>query len=110
MAKRLYVGNLVFSITSTDLRTLFAEHGVVQSAQVQIDRETGKSRGFGFVEMDNDDEAETAIAKLDGSEHRNRRLNVNEAQAKVPQRDPRGGGPRPARSGRREGPPSSGRF
>ena len=106
MAKRLYVGNLVFSVTSTDLRDLFAEHGAVQSAQVQVVRETGRSRGFGFVEMDNDGEAEAAVAQIDGSEFRGRRLNVNEAQPKIPAgpgRDHRGPGPGPGRSGPRGG-------
>ena len=84
MAQRLYVGNLVFSVTSADLRTLFAAHGVVESAQVQVDRETGKGRGFGFVVMENENEAAEAIARLDGSEYQSRRLNVNEAQPKVP--------------------------
>ena len=103
MAKRLYVGNLVFSTTSVDLRALFAEHGKVQSSQVQVDRETGKSRGFGFVVMENDDEAEAAIAHLDGTDYHDRRLNVNEAQAKAPFRDTRRGGA-PGRSGRPERP------
>jgi len=98
MAKRLYVGNLVFSTTSSDLRALFAEHGVVHSAQVQVDRESGKGRGFGFVLMPNDAEADAAIAHLDGSDYHDRRLNVNEAQAKVPPRRDDRGGP-----GRREG-------
>jgi len=104
MAKRLYVGNLVFSTTSADLRALFAQHGKVQSSQVQVDRETGKSRGFGFVVMENDDEAEAAIGRLDGTDYHDRRLNVNEAQVKAPpRRDDRRGGP-PGRSGRPERP------
>lgn len=84
MAKRLYVGNLAFGVTSGDLRDLFAEHGAVQSAQVQVVRETGRSRGFGFVEMADDAEAANAIDRVDGTEWRGRRLNVNEAQPKTP--------------------------
>src|SRR3954468_16267766 len=84
MAKRLYVGNLSYSVTSEDLQELFEQYGVVRSAQVLSDRETGRSRGFGFVEMDDDAEAETAIEQLDGSEHGGRRLNVNEAKPRTP--------------------------
>ncbi len=97
MAKRLYVGNLSFSVTSENLKELFSEFGSVKAAQVLVDRETGRSRGFGFVEMVNDDEAETAIARLDGTEHQNRRLNVNEAQPRIPGGGGQnfgGGGPR----------------
>src|SRR5947209_8774188 len=80
MAKRLYVGNLSYSVTSEDLQAMFEPYGVVRSAQVLSDRETGRSRGFGFVEMDDDAEADAAIAGLDGSEQQGRRLNVNEAK------------------------------
>ncbi|MDE2507188.1 MAG: RNA-binding protein [Planctomycetota bacterium] len=80
MSKRLYVGNLPYSMTSETLRELFQEFGVVRSAQVLFDRETGRSRGFGFVEMESDSEAETAIESIDGTEHDGRRLNVNEAK------------------------------
>jgi RNA recognition motif-containing protein len=83
MAKRLYVGNLAFGVTSDELRELFEGFGIVKSSQVLIDRESGRSRGFGFIEMEDDREAETAIEQLDGSEHRNRRLNVNEAQPRA---------------------------
>lgn len=102
MAKRLYVGNLPFSVTSADLRDLFAAHGTVQSAQVQVDQLTGKGRGFGFVVMEDDIEAAAAIDLLDGTDYRDRRLNVNEAQAKAPLLPPRRGfdrGPGPGRSG-----------
>ena len=88
MAKRLYVGNLAYTVTSDDLQALFEEFGAVRSAQVLNDRETGRSRGFGFVEMDNDDEADEAIRQLDGRDHQNRRLTVNEARP----RSPGGGG------------------
>jgi RNA recognition motif-containing protein len=91
MAKRLYVGNLSYSITSQDLQELFEQFGSVASAQVLSDRETGRSRGFGFVEMHNDAEAETAIENLDGNDHEGRRLTVNEARPRTPGGGPRGG-------------------
>jgi RNA recognition motif-containing protein len=92
MAKRLYVGNLSYSVSSDDLQELFATYGTVRSVEVLIDRETGRSRGFGFVEMENDAEAEAAIAALDGNDHQGRRLNVNESQPRTQGRGPRGGG------------------
>ena len=76
----IYVGNLPFSTNSDDLERLFAAHGSVDSAQVIMDRDTGRSRGFGFVEMGNDDEARAAIQELDGSDVDGRRLKVNEAK------------------------------
>lgn len=76
----LYVGNLPFSTNSDDLEQLFAEHGAVSSAQVIMDRETGRSRGFGFVEMDNDDEGRAAIEALDGQDVGGRNMKVNEAK------------------------------
>jgi RNA recognition motif-containing protein len=88
MAKRLYVGNLPYTLGSEELQELFEQFGAVRSAQVLSDRETGRSRGFGFVEMDNDQEAEAAIESLDGKEHDGRRLTVNEARP----REPGGGG------------------
>jgi RNA recognition motif-containing protein len=94
MAKRLYVGNLGFGVTSAELQELFERYGVVKSAQVLIDRESGRSRGFGFVEMENDSDADAAIEALDGTDHQNRRLNVNEAKPKTP-----GGGNRSAGGG-----------
>src|SRR5437763_139288 len=84
MAKRLYVGNLTYSMTSDELQELFEQFGTVRSAQVLSDRETGRSRGFGFVEMEHDAEAETAIENLDGRDHQNRRLTVNEAKPRTP--------------------------
>ncbi len=84
MAKRLYVGNLAYGVTSESLQVLFEAHGVVRSAQVLIDRETGRSRGFGFVEMEDDDAGDVAIAQIDGTEHQGRRLNVNEAKPRTP--------------------------
>ena len=83
MAMKLYVGNLSFQTTSEDLQQLFAQAGTVESAAIVEDRETGRSRGFGFVEMDNDDEADNAISQLDGSDHNGRRLTVNEARPRT---------------------------
>jgi RNA recognition motif-containing protein len=91
MGKRLYVGNLGYSVTSSDLQKLFAAHGVVQSAEVCEDRDAGRSKGFGFVEMGTDDEARQAIAALNGQEHDGRPLTVNEAKPRV-DRGGRGGG------------------
>jgi RNA recognition motif-containing protein len=80
LGKRLYVGNLGYGVSSSDLEQLFAEHGAVQSAQVITDRETGRSKGFGFVEMGTDQEAEDAIAALNGKNIEGRDLTVNEAR------------------------------
>ena len=76
----IYVGNLSFRTDDEELREIFAEFGDVSSAKVVIDRETDRSRGFGFVEMDNDDEAKAAIEALDGAEVGGRNLRVNEAK------------------------------
>ena len=88
MAKKLYVGNLSYQVDSSELEQLFGQHGQVVSAQIIHDRDTGRSKGFGFVEMANDDEAEAAIAALNGQEHGGRALTVNEARP----REDRGGG------------------
>ena len=88
MAKNIYVGNLVWECTADDLLALFQEYGAVARAQVITDRETGRSRGFGFVEMDNDAEAQKAIDALNGTPFRGRPLTVNEARP----REDRGGG------------------
>jgi len=88
MAKNIYVGNLVWDATQDDLYNLFQEHGKVTRAQVIMDRETGRSRGFGFVEMENDGEADKAVNALNGADFRGRPLTVNEAKP----RDDRGGG------------------
>ncbi len=82
--KKIYVGNLSFSLSDQDLMTIFAEHGEVASAAVVMDRETGRSRGFGFVEMENDEEANKAIQALNGKEVDGRSLNVNEARPREP--------------------------
>ena len=87
MSKKIYIGNLPFSSTEDDLRTLFQRFGDVASANVIMDRETGRARGFAFVEMDSEDSAKEAIRSLDGSEMDGRNLRVNEAEDK-----PRGGG------------------
>ena len=80
--KKLYVGNLSFSTTESDLRQLFAPFGAVESASLVTDRDTGRSRGFGFVEMTNDSEAAAAIAGLNGKDVGGRPLTVNEARPK----------------------------
>ena len=88
MSMKLYVGNLSFQTSSSDLQDLFAQAGTVESASVVEDRETGRSRGFGFVEMSSKEEGEAAIAQFNGSEVNGRALNVNEAKP----RENRGGG------------------
>lgn len=88
MGKKLYVGNLSYDTTDADLEALFAAHGSVRSAQVIMDRETGRSKGFGFVEMGSDQEAQDAIAALNGHMAGGRALTVNEAKPK----EDRGGG------------------
>lgn len=88
MGKKLYVGNLSYSVDSSQLQELFGQHGSVQSAEVIADRETGRSKGFGFVEMGSDQEAQAAIAALNGQQFEGRALTVNEAKPK----ENRGGG------------------
>lgn len=78
---KIYVGNLSYDATEEELRDLFGAHGQVDSSTVLKDRYTNRSRGFGFVEMGNSSEAEAAISALNGTEHRGRRLNINEARA-----------------------------
>ncbi|MBS0209844.1 MAG: RNA-binding protein [Planctomycetes bacterium] len=90
MGKKLYVGNLSYNVTSSSLEELFAQYGEVRSAQVIQDRDTGRSKGFGFVEMADDNAAQEAINALNETEHDGRPLTVNEAR---PREDrPRGGG------------------
>ncbi len=91
MAKNLYVGNLSYNTSDSDLRQMFEAHGNVESARVIMDRETGRSKGFGFVEMSNNEEAESAIAALNGQELDGRDLTVNEARPRE-DRGGRGGG------------------
>jgi len=83
MAKKLYVGNLSYSVTDSELQAMFEAHGEVRSAQVIMDRDTGRSKGFGFVEMNNDQEAQAAITALNGTDSGGRALTVNEARPKV---------------------------
>ena len=90
MGKKLYVGNLPYTIDSSGLEQLFAAHGTVESAQIINDRDTGRSKGFGFVEMSSDAEAQAAIAALNGQDHGGRALTVNEAKPR--EERPRGGG------------------
>ena len=88
MGKKLYVGNLGYDVDDSTLNALFAAHGSVQSAQVIMDRDTNRSKGFGFVEMSSDAEAQAAIAAMNGQDHGGRQLTVNEARPK----ENRGGG------------------
>ena len=83
MGRRLYVGNLSYDTTDERLREMFEEHGSVTSAQVIMDRDTGRSKGFGFVEMGTDQEAQAAIAALNGQQIDGRALTVNEARPKT---------------------------
>jgi RNA recognition motif-containing protein len=96
MGKKLYVGNLPYTMSDSDLQQLFQEHGTVQSAQVIMDRDTGRSKGFGFVEMGSDSEAQAAIAALNGKDVNGRPLTVNEAR---PKEGGGGGGGRGGRGG-----------
>ena len=82
MSKKLYVGNLSFSVTDNELTEMFSPHGEVRTAQVIMDRTTGQSKGFGFVEMESGTSAEAAIAALNGKDHGGRALTVNEAKPK----------------------------
>jgi RNA recognition motif-containing protein len=90
MGKRLYVGNLSYQVDSSELEQMFGAHGTVQSAEVVSDRMTGRSKGFGFVEMATDEEAQKAIAALNGQQNNGRALTVNEAKPR--EERPRGGG------------------
>ena len=96
MAKKIYVGNLPWSATSASLEALFSAHGTVQSAEVISDRETGRSRGFGFVEMATEEGCSAAIAALNGAEVDGRPITVNEARERAPRE---GGGSRGGRGG-----------
>ena len=94
MGKKIYVGNLAYGVSSSDLQQLFEEFGTVQSAQVIMDRDTGRSKGFGFVEMGSDQEAQAAIAALSGKDMNGRALTVNEAKPREAGRGGAGGGRR----------------
>ena len=93
MGRKLYVGNLAYGVSDSDLQQLFEPHGTVASAQVIMDRDTGRSKGFGFVEMKSDQEAQAAMTALNGKEVEGRALTVNEARPKTEGgRGGRGGG------------------
>ena len=92
MGKKLYVGNLTYAVTHTDLQEWFKPFGTVQSAQVIQDRDMGRSKGFGFVEMDTDAGAEAAIQALNDHEHDGRRLVVSEAKPRVARTSGHAGG------------------
>jgi len=96
MGRKLYVGNLTYGVTDSALEQMFAPYGTVESAQVIMDRDTGRSKGFGFVEMKTDQEAQAAIAAMNGKEVDGRSLTVNEAKP----REDRGGGRGGAGGGR----------
>jgi RNA recognition motif-containing protein len=94
MSKKMYVGNLAWSVSSEDLQELFSAHGTVNSAEVIKDRETGRSRGFGFVEMETQQDMEAAIEALNGYDFKGRPLTVNEARERAPRQGGGGGGGR----------------
>jgi RNA recognition motif-containing protein len=105
MGTRLYVGNLPYTVSSSELEQMFAAHGTVQCAEVVADRDTGRSKGFGFVEMGSEAEAQAAIAALNGQDNGGRALTVNEARP----REERGGGGRGGFGGGRGGGGGGGR-
>ena len=92
MGKKLYVGNLPFSATDQSLSEAFAQCGTVESSKIIMDRETGRSKGFGFVEMSSDAEATAAIQKFNGADYDGRAITVNEAKPMAPRDNNRGGG------------------
>jgi RNA recognition motif-containing protein len=94
MGKKLYIGNLAFQATETDLKELFAQAGLCESVAIITDRDSGQSRGFGFVEMASNDDAQKAIGMFNGQDLKGRALKVNEA------REREGGGSRPGNNGR----------
>ena len=108
MGRKLYVGNLSYDVDSSALQTLFAAHGTVDSAEVIADRDTGRSKGFGFVEMSSDAEAQAAIAALNGQDNGGRALTVNEAKPK--EKRAGGGGYGGGRSGGGGGGGGRGRY
>jgi len=95
MGSKIYVGNLSYNATGSDLEQMFAPHGTVSSAEVIADRDTGKSKGFGFVQMGSDAEAQTAITALNGKDHDGRAMTVNEAKPREerPRKSGFGGAP-----------------
>jgi len=103
VGKKLYVGNLPYSVSSSDLEAMFTPHGTVESAEVISDRMTGQSKGFGFVEMASDDEAQSAIEALNGQDQGGRALTVNEARPRESRGGSGGGGGRGGYGGGRGG-------
>jgi cold-inducible RNA-binding protein len=101
--KKIFVGNLDFQATEEGVRGLFEQYGAVSSVHIMTDRDTGRSRGFAFVEMDNEPEADRAITALNGYNMGGRALNVNEARPKPERSFGGGGGGRPGGGGRRSG-------
>ena len=101
MGKKLYVGNLPFGTTDEALQEIFSQAGSVQSAKIITDRDTGRSKGFGFVEMSSDSEAADAIQKFNGAEYGGRNMTVAEARPMAPRED-RGGGRGGGGGGRRD--------
>jgi cold-inducible RNA-binding protein len=91
VAAKLYVGNLTYGTTDGDLQTLFSAHGAVQSAQIIMDRDTGRSKGFGFVEMETSEQAQAAIKAMNGKDNDGRALTVNEARPREERSNSRGG-------------------
>ncbi|WP_413287693.1 RNA recognition motif domain-containing protein [Bdellovibrio sp. HCB337] len=94
MGKKIYVGNLSFSIDDQSLVDLFSQFGQVDSAKIVMDRDSGRSKGFAFVEMSAEADAQAAIEKLNGADHSGRALNVSEAKPMVPRDNNRSGGRR----------------
>jgi RNA recognition motif-containing protein len=92
LSKKLYVGNLTYNVNESDLEALFTPFGAVQSAQIIVDRDTNRSKGFGFVEMETDAQAQAAIQALNGREHDGRNLTVNEAKPREARSGGGGGG------------------
>jgi RNA recognition motif-containing protein len=101
MGKKLYVGNLGYGVTNSDLEGLLSPFGGVRSAEVIMDRDTGRSKGFGFAEMGNDQEAQAAITGLNGKEHDGRAMTVNEARPREERQGSGGGGGRSGYGGGR---------
>src|SRR5258705_12271643 len=101
MGSKLYVGNLSYKVTGADHQSLFAPHGTITSAEIIADRDTGRSKGFGFVQMGSDSEAEAAIAALNGQDHSGRALTADDAKPREQRpRSSGGGGGRGGRSSR----------
>jgi cold-inducible RNA-binding protein len=103
MGKKLYVGNLPYTFNDTALESMFAQAGTVESARVIMDRDSGRSKGFGFVEMSTDQEASDAIQKFNGNDLEGRAIIVNEARPPAPRENRGGGGGRGGRDGGRGG-------